>query len=51
MSGTLTFAAGETEKTVHVPVLDDEVDEGREQFDMRLSNERGMSRTTQTRQP
>ena len=41
VSGTLTFAAGETEKTLHVPVLDDEVDEGREQFEMRLSNESG----------
>ena len=41
VSGTLSFAAGETEKTVHVPILDDEVDEGREQFEMRLSNESG----------
>ena len=41
VSGTLSFAAGETEKTVHVPVLDDDVDEGREQFEMRLSNESG----------
>ena len=41
VSGTLTFAAGETEKTVHVPILDDDVDEGREEFEMRLSNESG----------
>ena len=41
VSGTLSFAAGETEKTVHVPILDDEVDEGREEFEMRLSNESG----------
>ncbi len=41
VSGTLTFAAGETEKTVHVPILDDDVDEGREKFEMRLSNESG----------
>ena len=41
VSGTLTFAAGETEKMVHVPILDDDVDEGREEFKMRLSNESG----------
>ena len=41
VSGTLTFAAGETGKTVHVPVLDDDVDEGREEFELRLSNESG----------
>ena len=37
-SGTLTFAAGETEKTVEVPVLDDALDEGSETFKLRLSN-------------
>ncbi len=41
VSGTLSFAAGETEKTVHVPVLDDDVDEGSEKFQLRLSNESG----------
>ncbi len=41
VSGTVTFAAGETEKKVHVAILDDDVDEGREQFEMRLSNESG----------
>ena len=41
VSGTLTFAAGETEKTVHVAILDDDVDEGSEQFEMHLSNESG----------
>ena len=41
VSGTLTFAAGEMEKTVHVAILDDDVDEGSEQFEMRLSNESG----------
>ncbi len=40
-SGTLTFAAGETSKTVSVPVIDDAVDEGRETFTLRLSNARG----------
>ena len=40
-SGTLTFAAGETTKTVNVPVLDDTVDEGSETFTLRLSNVAG----------
>ena len=40
-SGTLTFAAGETTKTVNVPVLDDAVDEGEETFTFRLSNATG----------
>ena len=38
VSGTLRFAAGETAKTLHVPILDDDVDEGHEGFEMRLSN-------------
>ena len=41
VSGTLTFAGGETEKTLQVPVLDDDIDEGNEQFEMHLSNESG----------
>ena len=40
-SGTLTFAAGDTAKTVSVPVLDDAVDEGEETFTLRLSNATG----------
>ena len=40
-SGTLTFAAGETSKTVNVPVLDDSHDEGEETFGFRLSNATG----------
>ncbi len=40
-SGTLTFAPGETAKTVSVPLLDDAVDEGKETFKLKLSNPRG----------
>ncbi|MCY4555213.1 MAG: cadherin-like beta sandwich domain-containing protein, partial [Chloroflexi bacterium] len=41
VSGTLVFAAGETAKTVSVPVLDDAVDEGKERLYLHLSNPRG----------
>ncbi len=37
-SGTLTFAPGETGKTVRVPVLDDAHDEGEETLTLRLAN-------------
>ena len=37
-SGTLTFAAGETARSVEVTVLDDSHDEGEETFGLRLSN-------------
>ena len=40
-SGTLTFAAGETAKTVSVPVLDDDLDEGSETLTLTLSNASG----------
>ena len=40
-SGTLTFAAGETAKTVAVPVLDDAIDEGKETMRLKLSNPKG----------
>ena len=40
-SGTLTFAAGETTKTVSVTLLDDAVDEGKETFKLKLSNPQG----------
>ena len=38
-SGTLTFLAGETEKTVSVPVIDDTVEDTPETLTLRLSNE------------
>ena len=39
--GILIFAAGETTKTVSVPILDDSHDEGEETFALRLSNAAG----------
>ncbi len=40
-SGTLTFAPGDTEKTIEVPILDDVLDEGSETFILRLTNPDG----------
>ena len=40
-SGTLTFLAGETEKTVSVPVLDDILDDGGETLKLTLSDPTG----------
>ena len=40
-SGTLTFAAGDTTKTVSVPIIDDTVDDGGETFTLTLSNASG----------
>ena len=43
VSGTLTFAPGETAKAVRVPLLDDAIDEGAEHVLMRFSNPQGAS--------
>ncbi len=40
-SGTLTFAPGETAKTVSVPIVDDSVEDSGERFTLRLSNASG----------
>ncbi len=40
-AGTLTFAAGESSKTVSVPVIDDSVEDGGETFTLTLSNPSG----------
>ena len=40
-TGTLVFAAGETEKTVSVPVLDDAIDEGSETMTLTLVDRSG----------
>ena len=41
VEGTLVFAAGETTRTVSVPLLDDAIDEGGEYFLVRFSNPHG----------
>ena len=40
-SGTLTFSPGETEKTLRVPIVDDDHDDDGETFTLRLSNATG----------
>ena len=40
-SGTVTFAPGETQKTVLIPVLDDSVYEGNQSFTLSISNVSG----------
>ena len=40
-SGTLTFQAGETTKTISVPIIDDTEDDGGETFTLTLSNASG----------
>ena len=40
-SGTLTFAVGETSKTVSVPIIDDMIEDDRETFKITLSDPSG----------
>ena len=49
MTGTLTFTAGETSKTVAVPVLDDAHDEGSETMILRLSEPESDARQARRR--
>lgn len=42
-SGTITFAAGETSKTINVTVYGDIIYEGTEYFDLNLSNTQGVT--------
>jgi len=44
-TGTLTFAPGDTEKTVTIPIIDDSFAEGLEAFSFKLSNVTGPSAT------
>jgi Calx-beta domain/PA domain len=46
--GTLTFAAGETDKVVSIPIIDDAFTEGSETFTLTLSNVTGATLGTAT---
>jgi hypothetical protein len=46
--GRLTFAAGETSKTISIPIVDDAYAEGNESFTITLSNPTGAALTTPT---
>jgi hypothetical protein len=46
--GTLTFAAGETSKTILIPIIDDIISEGSETFTITLSNVTGATLGTST---
>lgn len=48
VSGTLTFAPGETSKTITVPIIDDGVGEANETFTVALSNASGATLGSQT---
>ena len=50
VSGTLSFAAGETLKSVSVPILDDSIDEGTEYFLVRFSNPEGATLASRYRE-
>ncbi|MEH2008987.1 Calx-beta domain-containing protein, partial [Nostoc sp.] len=46
-SGTLNFAAGESSKTIVIPIINDTVDESDETFTLKFSNAVGVKLTTQ----
>jgi hypothetical protein len=46
--GTLTFAAGETDKVIQIPIIDDAFTEGSETFTLTLSNVTGATLGTST---
>jgi dipeptidyl aminopeptidase/acylaminoacyl peptidase len=41
--GTLRFAAGESSKTIYIPIIDDNISDGNETFTLTLSNPSGAS--------
>ena len=46
--GTLRFAAGESSKTIYIPIIDDNIADGNETFTLTLSNPSGASLGTNT---
>lgn len=47
VSGTLNFAAGQTSKTIAIPIINDTVGEANETFTLKFSNAVGVQLTTQ----
>ncbi|MEH2058492.1 MAG: PA14 domain-containing protein [Nostoc sp.] len=47
VSGTLNFAAGQTSKTIAIPIINDNIGESNETFTLKFSNAVGVQLTTQ----